>query len=158
MTTPLELFKANFNACQQRMTKLAQSLEKTKSLLPLTVLSVAHMTDEQEESIDALILRYSQCVSMMQDHLFRGIALIEQEDISNKSNRDKTLLMERIGAIQSADAFGTATILRNKFAHNYPEEAPDRVERMNLIVLEATLVLQTFQDLSHFVQAKSYIN
>jgi hypothetical protein len=158
MTTTLELFKANFNACQQRMTKLAQSLEKTKSLLPLTVLSIAHMTDEQEESIDALILRYSQCVSMMQDHLFRGIALIEQEDISNKSNRDKTLLMERIGAIQSADAFGTATVLRNKFAHNYPEEAADRVERMNLIVLEATLVLQTFQDLSHFVQAKGYIN
>jgi hypothetical protein len=84
--------------------------------LPLTISTLDGMTDEQEECLDALILRYSQCVSMMQDHLFRGIALIEQEDISDKSNRDKALLMEKIGAIQSADAFGTAAMLRNKLA------------------------------------------
>jgi len=54
---------------------------------------------EQEESIDALILRYSQIVSMIQDQVFRGIAYIEQEGISHKSNRDKVLLMEKLGAI-----------------------------------------------------------
>ena len=31
---------------------------------------------------------------MIQDQIFRGIAYAEQEDLSNKSNRDKVLLME----------------------------------------------------------------
>jgi hypothetical protein len=69
---------------------------------------------------------------MIQDQLFRGIAYVEQEDISDKSNRDKTLLMEKLGAIKSADAFGTAAVLRNKFSHHYPEEIDSRIERLNL--------------------------
>ncbi len=154
--TPLTLFQANLNACGQRIRKLKESLEKSRSMLPLTLHSVEHMSNEQEESIDALILRYSQCVSMMQDHLFRGIALLEQEDISNKTNRDKTLLMERIGAIQSADAFGTATMLRNKFSHNYPEQAADRVERINLLTQETALVIQTFEQIVEYARAKGY--
>jgi uncharacterized protein YutE (UPF0331/DUF86 family) len=157
MTTALELFQANFNACQQRIAKLSQSLDKANALLPLTTVTIQAMTDAQEETIDALILRYSQCVSMMQDHLFRGIALIEQEDISDKSNRDKALLMEKIGAIKSADAFGTAAILRNKFAHHYPEDAADRVDRMNLIVLETALVIRAFQEIKLFAHARNYL-
>ncbi len=45
---------------------------------------------------DALILRYSSCVSMMQDQLFRAIAHAEQEDISDKSNRDKAMAAFKI--------------------------------------------------------------
>jgi hypothetical protein len=156
LTTPLKLFNSNFSACAQRINKLAQSLNKTKLFLPLTIGTLDRMTDAQEECLDALILRYSQCVSMMQDHLFRGIALIEQEDISDKSNRDKALLMEKIGAIQSADAFGTAAMLRNKLAHHYPEVAAQRIERINLISTETKLVLETFKEISDFAKRKGY--
>jgi hypothetical protein len=158
LTTPLTLFNSNFSACAQRINKLAQSLDKTNFFLPLSFSTLDGMTDAQEECLDALILRYSQCVSMMQDHLFRGIALIEQEDISNKSNRDKALLMEKIGAIQSADAFGTAAMLRNKLAHHYPEVAAQRLERINLISTETKLVLETFKEISEFVKLKGYIS
>jgi len=30
------------------------------------------------------------------------------------------LLMGKLGAIRSADVFGTASVLQNKFAHHYP--------------------------------------
>ena len=42
----------------------------------------------------------------------------EQEDISDKSNRDKTLLMEKLGAIRSAEEFGTAAMFVQH--HNSP--------------------------------------
>jgi hypothetical protein len=45
--------------------------------------------------------------------------------------------MEKLGAIKSAEAFGTAALLRNKFAHHYPEEAEARIERLNLVMDEA---------------------
>jgi hypothetical protein len=94
---------------------------------------------------------------MIQDQIFRGIAYVEQEDLSDKSNRDKTLLMEKLGAIKSADDFGSAAMLRNKFAHHYPEEAEARIERLNLIIEEAEFVVATFGDISDFLQRKGFM-
>jgi hypothetical protein len=102
-------------------------------------------------------LRYSQCVTMIQEQLFRGIAYLEQEDISDKSNRNKTLLMEKLGAIKSAEAFGTAAMLRNKFSHHYPEESAARIERLNLIVEEANFVAASFDEISLYLQRKGFV-
>lgn len=142
-------------ACAQRISKLQQSLDKIQGLFPLTLQSAAALTDEEEESIDALILRYSQCVSMIQDQIFRGIAYLEQEDVSDKSNRDKALLMEKLGAIQSAAAFGTAILLRNKLAHHYPDESKTQLERINLAVEESRFVITAFVSIATYLRRKS---
>jgi len=131
--------------------------QQNRPLFPLNIEALESLSDEQEESIDALILRYSQSVAMIQDQLFRGIAYIEQEDLSNKSNRDKVLLMEKLGAIRSADEFGTAAVLRNKFAHHYPEAVADRIARLNLVVEEADFVIGVFGELIFFMQRKGYL-
>jgi hypothetical protein len=95
---------------------------------------------------------------MIQDQIFRGIAYVEQEDLSDKSNRDKARLMEKLGAIRSADDFGTATILRNKFSHHYPEEASHPIERLNLVVAEAESVITTFSDIMDFIARKGFLS
>ena len=48
-------------ACSQRVGKLRQSVGKTRALSPLTIARAQSLTDDEEVSIDALILRYSQC-------------------------------------------------------------------------------------------------
>ncbi len=152
----LEILRSNVAACAQRIDKLRYSLNKNRPLFPMTRDRVGALTDDQEESIDALILRYSQCVSMIQDQLFRGIAYAEQEDLSDKSNRDRALLMEKLGAIRSAEEFGTAAVLRNKFSHHYPEEAEARMERLNLIVDESEYVIATFADMLGYLRRKGF--
>jgi len=74
MTKEQAILASNLQACHQRIEKLGYSLQKNAALFPLTLARITTLTEAQEESIDALILRYSQCVSMMQDQLFRGIA------------------------------------------------------------------------------------
>lgn len=157
MSKELKILLSNVDACGQRIEKLVYSLNKNRVLFPLSVEAAERLTDEQEESIDALILRYSQSVAMIQDQIFRGIAYAEQEDLSNKSNRDKVLLMEKLGAIRSADEFGTAAMLRNKFAHHYPEAAAQRIERLNLVVEEAEFVIGVFGDVQAFMWRKGYL-
>lgn len=157
MSKELEILLSNVAACGQRIDKLAYSLNKNRALFPLSVETVDRLSDEQEESIDALILRYSQTVAMIQDQIFRGIAYAEQEDLSDKSNRDRVLLMEKLGAIRSADDFGTATVLRNKFAHHYPEAVADRIARLNLVVDEAEFVIGVFGDVLAFMRRKGYL-
>lgn len=157
MTKEQSMLLASLEACRQRIEKLSYSIEKNAALFPLTSQALATLRDEQEESVDALILRYSQCVSMIQDQLFRGIAYLEQEDISDKSNRDKTLLMEKLGAIKSAEDFGTATMLRNKFSHQYPEQSADRMERLNLVMDEALFVVACFAEISAYLKRKGLV-
>lgn len=157
MSKKLNILLGNYFAADQRVGKLTYSLNKTRQLFPLNTESAQQLSEDQEESIDALILRYSQCVSMIQDHLFRGIAYVEQEDLSDKSNRDRTLLMEKLGAIRSADEFGTAAMLRNKFSHHYPEQAAERIERLNLVVEEAEFVISTFQEITAYLHRKGFL-
>ena len=156
MNKELDILQRNVEACSQRIAKLNYSVNKNRGIFPLDAGTVTSLTDEQEESIDALILRYAQTVSMIQDHIFRGIAYAEQEDLSDKSNRDKVLLMEKLGAIRSADEFGTAAVLRNKFSHHYPEDAEQRIDRLNLVVQEADFVIDTFQGIIVFLKRKGY--
>lgn len=156
VSSELDILRANMAACRQRIQKLSYSLNKSRVLFPMTRESIAHLSDDQDESIDALILRYSQCVSMIQDQIFRGIAYVEQEDISDKSNRDKSLLMEKLGAIKSAEDFGSAAILHNKFSHHYPEEADLRIGRLNLVIDEAEFVIATFGDINEFLLRKGF--
>lgn len=157
MTKEHQMLLSNLEACRLRIGKLRYSLEKNQSLFPLTLDRALHLSEAEEESIDALILRYSQCVSMIQDQLFRGIAYMEQEDLGDKSNRDRALLMEKLGAIKSADEFGTATMLRNKFSHHYPEESVARLERLNLVQEEAVFVLESFQGITAYLQRKGFL-
>ncbi|MEQ1527277.1 MAG: hypothetical protein ABL911_11110 [Gallionella sp.] len=158
MSKELEVLLGNVDACGQRIEKLVYSLNKNREIFPLSVESAGCLSDEQEESIDALILRYSQSVAMIQDQIFRGIAYAEQEDVSNRSNRDKVLLMEKLGAIRSAEEFGTAAVLRNKFSHHYPEAAAVRIERLNLVVDEAKFAIGVFGEILAFMRRKGYLN
>jgi len=151
------MLKDSWVACKQRQEKLKYSLEKNQSCFPLNISSLQLITDEQEESIDALILRYSQCVTMIQEQIFKGIAYLEQEDISDKSNRDKALLMEKLGAIRSAEDFGTAALLRNKFSHHYPEVTQSRIDRLNLLPLEASFVLEAFSEIEKYLLRKKFV-
>ncbi|MDD2660728.1 MAG: hypothetical protein PHY54_13800 [Methylococcales bacterium] len=123
MTKEQLILRSSFEACRQRTEKLRYSIEKNAYLFPITLEQLAEFNQSQEESVDAFILRYSQCVTMIQEQLFRSIAFLEQEDISDKSNRDKALLMERLGAIHSAEAFGTAAMLRISFLITTPKRA-----------------------------------
>ena len=158
MTKEQTMLLKSLEACRQRIEKLGYSIHKNAGLFPIDRRGLVSLTDEQEESVDALILRYSQCVSMMQDQLFRGIAYLEQEDISDKSNRDKTLLMEKLGAIKSAEDFGTAALLRNKFSHHYPEEVVDRLERLNLVMEEAKFVVTCFSEINTYLKQKGLVD
>jgi hypothetical protein len=157
MNPEFELLQTSWLACSQRVDKLKYSLTKNQTLFPLALESLQLITDSQEESIDALILRYSQCVTMIQDQIFKGIAYLEHEDISDKSNRDKALLMEKLGAIRSAEEFGTAALLRNKFAHHYPEMSKARIARLNLLPIEATLVIETFSAIEKYLKNKQFL-
>lgn len=152
-----EILRGGLAACATRIEGLRYSFEKTRQLFPLDVKSIGLLTEEQKESIDAMILRYSQCVSLIQDQIFRGIAIVEEEDLSDKSNRDKAALMEKFGVIKSASEFGEAVVLRNKFSHSYSEESEKQLARLNLLPCESGFLFELFDHLKEYVEQKNLL-
>ena len=64
---------------------------------------------------------------------------------------------KKLGAILSAGEFGTAAVLRNKFAHHYPDAVADRSARLNLMVEEADFVIGVFGEILAFMRRKGYL-
>lgn len=48
-------------------------------------------------------------------------------------------------------------MLRNKFAHHYPEVSQARIERLNLLPTEAQHVIDTFQLIERYVAQKKLL-
>jgi hypothetical protein len=144
-------------SCSERTKSLVYSVNKNRSLFPIELSDLKKITEDQKESIDALLFRYSQCVAVIQDQIFRGIGLLEEEDLSDLSQRDKTNLMEKLGVIVSASGFREAAVLRNKFAHHYPEESQQQLDKLNKIIVQAEKVVEIFDHIVGYVAEKQLI-
>jgi len=94
--------------------------------------------------MDAYLFRYGSLVSNIQDSIFKTICELEQESVSTMSNRDKTNLMERLGALPSAQVFASLVVIRNKLMHEYPEEAQKHFDKINFITHEAPHLVAIF--------------
>jgi hypothetical protein len=49
------------------------------------------------------------------------------------------------------------SLLRNKFAHHYPEMSKARIARLNLLPIEATLVIETFSAIEKYLKNKQFL-
>ena len=95
------LFAESLAATRSVASRLAWSCSRVAPLFPVRPAAIPNFQAEDEERLDAYLHRFNTLFVMIQDHLFKGIATLEQEDIQGKSNKDKSNLMENFGAIES---------------------------------------------------------
>jgi hypothetical protein len=125
-------------------------------LLPLDAEKVDLLTDEQEESFDALLLRFNSLTAMVQDHITRGILTLEEEDVSKKSQRDRRILMERLGALKPELNFGTLAELRNRIAHFYPDENAKQAEILNEVHSRTKDLVEGYNEALQYADRKFF--
>ena len=68
------------------------------------------------------------------------------------SNRDKSNLMERLGALPSAQAFSNLAVVCNKLMHDYPEEMKKHLERLNFITSESSSLVEIFLGIARYAE------
>ncbi len=145
-TDLLKILESKLAATASIADRLVYSTHRALDLglTPLTMEKLRHLSDADMEVIDAYLFRYGSLVSNIQDSIFKSIGELEQEPVSTMSNRDKTNLMERLGALPSAQAFASLAVIRNKLMHEYPEEAQKHLDRVNFIAQEAPRLVAIF--------------
>ncbi|MEO8409867.1 MAG: hypothetical protein ABI478_04800 [Propionivibrio sp.] len=148
------ILESNLRASAGAADRLAYSIGRVRQLglASLTLQRLSTLTDTDMEVMDAFIYRYGSLVANIQDAIFKSIGEAEQEPMTTMSNRDKTNLMERIGALPSAEAFSSIAYIRNKLMHDYPEEAKKQLDRMNFISAESPQLVSIFLGITRYAE------
>ena len=119
------LLRRGLVATERCAARLQRSLSRLEALFPIDAAGLQSLEPRRQDDIDAFLKRFEQLVLTLQDQVFIGLAIREGEEPRELSRRDLAELMERLGAIPSADQFRSFIGIRNRLDHLYPEE-PDR--------------------------------
>ena len=111
--------------------RLRWSVGRVRHAFPLSAGGAAAASPELMNDLDALLHRYETVVATLQDQVFRAITLAEGEGDKAITNRDRANLMEKLGAIDSADTFFALVVMRNRLSHEYPSDHQRIAARLN---------------------------
>jgi uncharacterized protein YutE (UPF0331/DUF86 family) len=100
--------------------RVSASLSRVSGLLPITADRLESVSVEEDERLVAFLKRVEQLIVLVQDQIFTSLAVLSDTKAKLESRRDRAELMERIGAVASADTWRMANRLRNRLAHVYP--------------------------------------
>lgn len=129
-------------------------MARLAALFPLGAGRLSTLRDEEQERLDAFLKRFEQLTDLLQARLFRAVVALEGEDVGALSRRDVALVLERIGALASADEWAEIVLLRNVLSHEYPEEEARQAERLNMAFLKGRQLVATLRTLRGYVERK----
>lgn len=152
-----ELLAQNLAAAELVGARLARSLTRLERLFPLAAPRLAQLDEQAVESIDAFIKRFEQLQDIIASRIFRGIAILEQEEVAHLSKRDLTLLMEKLGVLPSADEWTRLAIARNQLAHDYPDQPQRQAAHLNGAFAAAPALLRTLEQAGGYARRKGLL-
>jgi len=117
-------------------------------ILPITGERLEQMTDAQVQSLDQFILRFTKLQDAIGSRLFPAILQYLQEPYEERPMLDKLNRLEKLGYIQSAEAWQYLRNTRNKFANEYPDDQERNAALINIACADAITMhnIQTLID------------
>ena len=131
MDAKARLFVRNLASARSIAHRLSQSKSALRHLMPLDAVRMDALSDMERTHFDAFIKRFENLQDMLDSQILRGLLVLEEVELSGKTPRDLSNLLEKWGIIESAAVWREMRDLRNTLAHEYPREPDIQVERLN---------------------------
>jgi len=134
MTTPLSIWRLQdaWRECERHAYHLQRALGQLQSSLPLTGAQFLSLSDAQIQSLDQFILRFAKLQDGMGSHLYPAILDYLQEPLEDRPMLDKLNRLEKLGYLHNAEMWGSVRSIRNKFAHDYPDDPEKNAALVNI--------------------------
>ena len=137
---PLLLLQDAWRECERHVYHLFHAMLSIRKFWPLTDTTYINLTDEQVQDVDQFILRYTKLQDAMGSRLFPAILSYLSEPFEDRPMLDKLNRLEKLGFIDSVEKWQTVRNIRNKFAHDYPDDPDKNAAHLNF-ALESVSVL-----------------
>ncbi|HYG88998.1 MAG TPA: hypothetical protein VD978_22380 [Azospirillum sp.] len=127
----MRLFAGSFKSAHAVVRRLRRSQADLTFLMPLDAARMASLRDEEHVRLDAFIQRFQNAQDILDAQVLRGLLALEEVDLTGKTPRDVSNLLEKYGIIDSAARWRDLRDLRNTLAHEYPDEPDIQIDRLN---------------------------
>lgn len=134
MTNPVSKLRLQdaLRECERHAYHLNRALNLLKPLLPMTGEQFRCLTDEQIQTMDQFVLRFTKLQDGMGGHLYPAILEYLQEPFEDRPMLDKLNRLEKLGYVQNAEMWQGIRSIRNKFAHDYPDDSDKNAALVNI--------------------------
>lgn len=95
--------------------------------------------------LDQFAYRYTRLQDDMGTKLFTAILRTLRENIDSLPMLDRLNRLEQLGWLPDADRWDDLRRIRNEFAHDYPDSAKERYDRMILAISSAHELIAIFK-------------
>ncbi len=140
--TPEQLALQHSHAvCQGHAETLAESLQDMQ-LRGLSLDDYQNLSKADRRLLDQFAYRYTRLQDDMGARLMPAVLKALGEDIAALTAIDRFSRLEQLGWLPSADEWLTLRQVRNQFAHDYPDSAAERFERLQAATQAAGQLLE----------------
>ena len=129
--------------CQRHLHHLLHALASLHDSLPLSPQAAAALDDEAVQDWDQFVLRFTKLQDAMGSRLFPAVLAHLQESYEERPMLDKLNRLEKLGYLGSVEQWNVLRAIRNRFAHDYPQDHAMRAAYLN----EAVAAVPLLQDL-----------
>ena len=130
-TTNKKRLASYFIEAQKHIALIDESLEVLKPQIPIKEYETLNQLERF--ALNALIFRFSKLQDLIGVKIFRTYLDFSGFEIREKSFFDILREIEKEGIVD-IDSWSEVRELRNKIAHEYPEEIDEMVESINLFI------------------------
>jgi len=126
--------------CERHMHHLKHAVLALAPVLPVMPMSIANMDDEVVQDWDQFILRFTKLQDAMGARLYPALLDYLQEPYQDRPMLDKLHRLESLSYLSSADEWNTLRVIRNTFAHDYPQDDALKAAYLNEAVAAVPLL------------------
>lgn len=118
--------------CERHVHHLRHALSALNPILPLAGERFERLNDDEVQAMDQFVLRFTKLQDCMGVRLFSALLQYLEEPYDDRPMLDKLNRLEKLGFIESAEKWQEIRVLRNKFAHDYPDDSEKNAMQINL--------------------------
>ena len=130
--------KTYFKETKKHIELIQESLEVLEPLLPIE--NYEELNQLQRFALNALIFRFSKLQDLLGARIFRNYLSFNGFSVVDISYFDILREIEKEGIVD-IDNWSELRELRNKIAHEYPEEADEMIESINLFIEQSSKLI-----------------
>jgi len=131
--------------CQRHLHHLRHAMRALAAHFPVNAEALAGMDDETVQDWDQFILRFTKLQDAMGGRLYPALLDHLQEPYDDRPMLDKLNRLEQLGFLGSIDDWNMLRVIRNHFAHDYPEDDAVKVPLLESLLARVAAAVPGFE-------------
>ncbi len=141
--TPDQLALQQIDAVCQTHAETLDEVLQDMHRRALTLADYSHLSKEDRRLLDQFAYRYTRLQDDIGARLMPAVLKALGEDVGPMSAIDRFTRLEQLGWLSSADEWLATRQVGNQFAHDYPDSAAERFDRLQAATQAARQLLTT---------------